>query len=113
MLRLIFYLVIEYTQKSLTYKATNLANNLHKNHRKPVFIFGLGMLGKVYKKISMGFEVQRKVGQEFDMQIPINAGYPSLENHRIKVGTSHWAALVQLVYEFDILKRSAQEISLI
>lgn len=93
---------VEYAQRELTYNATNLAANLIKNSRKPNMVLGVGMMGKIHEKISLSFEIQRKSGQEFDVQLPISSGYPSLSNHRIRVGTSHWAIVASITYDIPL-----------
>jgi opacity protein-like surface antigen len=102
---------IEYAQRELTYKATNLQSDFSKNHRKPIMVLGVGMMGNIHEKFTLSFEAQRKQGQEFDVQIPISSGYPSLSNHRLKVGTSHWAIVATLTYEIP-LDTGRREVSL-
>lgn len=92
----------EYAQRELTYKATNLDVDISKNHRKPYMVFGIGMMGKVHDNMSLSFEAQRKIGQEFDLQIPDIYESPSLSNHRIRVGTSHWAIVATLTYDIPL-----------
>ena len=93
---------VEYTQRELTYKATNLQTDFFINQRKPIMVLGVGMMGNIHEKVSIGIEAQRKQGQEFDVQIPVSLGYPSLSNHRLKVGTSHWAIVATLTYEIPL-----------
>lgn len=92
---------VEYTQRSFCYEATHLPNSVNTNHRKPLIVLGFGMQGKIYPKTFLSMDLQRKIGHEFDVQIPVSGGYPSLANHRVRVGTSHWALVASISYALN------------